>query len=497
MSANPKKTKIVFTIGPATQDEAVLERLFAAGVNVCRINAAHADCAAIQAAIRKIQKLNEKLGTFVSTMVDIKGPEIRTGEIIEHGEQNVELKSTELTPGQELYIVIGAAPKLPVGMLSVGVNYPGIVDDVTLGQKLLLDNGLIELEIIALNSDGIGCKVLIGGHLGQKRHLNLPGVYIRLPSITDKDRSDSKAAVEAGVDFIALSFVRCARDVMTLRSFLGEIGSNAKIIAKIEDHSGVRNLEEIVKAADSIMVARGDLGIETPIEQIPREQARMTELCKRYAKPVVIATHMLESMIQSPIPTRAEVSDIAHAVSADQADAIMLSGETGVGKYPVECVQMMARVACSEEAYALLERQQDYPLRDTKERLIAAAADLALSVGGAPIMVFTRDGLSAKLLSSLRPGRCHLYACTDSASIAREMSLYWGVEPVYLELGDHQMTEEFAINAAIRKLSLSGNLTDGQSVVVLAKTKVTQANGRESMVDSLHVRKVYHSQLAE
>ena len=268
-----KKTKIIFTIGPATGSDAVLKKLVAAGANICRINAAHASKEAIVEAIHKIQAVNKELNTFVSTMVDIKGPEIRTGDLYEHQAGDKTLVSTqklELVVDEYLYLVLEPNTTLADDYPQVCVNYPGIMDDVTIGQTLLLDNGLMSIQVVAVKEDSLKTRIVIGGILGQKRHINLPGVYVRLPSITDKDKDDALAAVQAGVDFIALSFVRCAQDVMNLRSFLREIKSNAKIIAKIEDESGVRNVEEIIKASDGIMVARGDLGVETPIEYIPR-----------------------------------------------------------------------------------------------------------------------------------------------------------------------------------------------------------------------------------
>lgn len=489
---NPlKKTKIIFTIGPATSSDEVLESLFSAGANICRVNAAHADKEAIAAAIRQIQSVNKRLGTFVSTLVDIKGPEIRTGEIFHFDGQTFDPRQKiELRVDQPLYLVLENNEALDAGVDQVSINYPGLIEDVCVGHTLLLDNGLISLQIESIGDTYIRTKVLVGGWLGQKRHVNLPGVYVRLPSITEKDKEDARVAVEAGVDFIALSFVRSAKDVMNLRAYLRGIKSSAKIIAKIEDESGVRHVEEIIKASDGIMVARGDLGIETPIEYIPIEQGRMARLCHKYGKPVVIATHMLESMIQSHIPTRAEVSDIAHAVGSDRADAIMLSGETGVGEYPVECVKMMSSVARAQESSLPMGSLDSFPLKSTKERLIGAAIELAQALGGASIVVFTRDGFSAKVLATLRPTHCRIFACTDSEWVAREMSMYWGVEPILLQLGKHEMSEEFAVNEAVVQLQNRSLVSVGEEVVVLAKTSIAGEAAQRNMVDSLQVRRV-------
>ena len=468
----------------------MLESLFKAGANICRINAAHADQAAIVRSIEKIKEVNARMGTFVSTLVDIKGPEIRTGDLFmpENGEL-VEKEKVNLEVGQQLYMLLKPNADLPQDDLQVCVNYGGMIEDAEIGQTLLLDNGLLSLKVVEVAKDYLKAEVAIGGPLGQRRHVNLPGVYVRLPSITEKDKVDTKVAVEAGVDFIALSFVRSAQDVLNLRAYLRDIQSDAKIIAKIEDESGVKHLEEIIKASDGIMVARGDLGVETPIEYIPIEQGRMAKLCHQYGKPVVIATHMLESMIHSPIPTRAEVTDIAHAVGVNRADAIMLSGETGVGSYPVECVNMMTTVALAQEKMMTTGSSSELRLNGTKEQLIRSAVDLADSLDGASIVVFTRDGFSAKILATLRPAQSRIFACTDREEVAREMSLYWGVEPILLALGQHQMSEEYAVNEAVVQLQTRNLVSIGEDLVVLAKTSV-KSNIPGDMVDSLQVRKV-------
>lgn len=491
-----KKTKIIFTIGPATSKDDVLQAVFEAGANICRVNAAHAGPDEIVKAIQQVTAMNKKLGTFVATLVDIKGPEIRTGEI--HILENSVFASREkidLTAEGRIYLVVAPDQSLDPAFPQVNINYAGLLEDVVPGQTLLLDNGLLSLKVESIGETYLLAKVVVGGVLGQRRHVNLPGVYVRLPSITDKDKIDAKVAVEAGVDFIALSFVRCAQDVMNLRAYLREINSEAKIIAKIEDESGVRHVEEIIKAADGIMVARGDLGVETPIEYIPLEQSKMAHLSHTFGKPVVIATHMLESMISTPVPTRAEVSDIAHAVGTDQADAIMLSGETGIGLYPVACVEMMASVARAQENCLPMGARAEFPLKGAKERLIGAAVDLAQAMGGASIVVFTRDGFSAKVLATLRPAHCRLFACTDCPIVAREMSLYWGIEPILLALGEHQMSEEFAVNEAVLQLQRLRLIVKGEELVVLAKTSVSQSSvisgdTIDHMVDSLQIRKV-------
>ena len=321
---NFRLTKIVFTLGPATHDESVLEKMIAAGVDVCRFNMAHADHPWTRTMIRRVRAVCHQMGRHIAILMDVKGPEIRTGDL----------------PGGPVELVAGQLIDLlpqkggaEADVLAVTVNYPDFGSDVPVGTLVLVDSGLIRLEVVSTAPDRVRCRVIVPAKLGNRRHINLPGVKVRLPALTAKDCADVILGVEEQVDFFALSFVREANDIEILRNLLTEQKSTARIIAKIEDQSGLKHLDEIIEAADAIMVARGDLGIEVPMEDLPLIQKRMIDSCIRCRKPVIVATHLLESMIVSPVPTRAEVSDIAGAVWSG-TDAIMLSGETTTVKQP-------------------------------------------------------------------------------------------------------------------------------------------------------------------
>ncbi len=340
-----RRTKIIFTLGPASESEEMLEKLFRAGADIVRLNMAHAKHDWTRAMIRRIRTVSERVGREVAIMMDIKGPEIRTGDLTVPIElQPGEIFDFTVKPGVGTH-----SPEEPREVRSVDVNYQDLVKDIKVGDTVLVDNGLIRLEVLEKKDAHIRCRVLVAGQLSSRRHINLPGVKVNLPAFTEKDRADATVGLEAGIDFLALSFVREAADVEQLREFLSSKNSRVRIIAKIEDQSGITNLDEIVGACDGLMVARGDLGIECPFEELPVIQRRAVRVCLSLGRPVIIATHMLESMINQPVPTRAEITDVANAVY-EQADCVMLSGETTVGKYPLECVQMLDKIARRIEA---------------------------------------------------------------------------------------------------------------------------------------------------
>ncbi len=411
-------TKIVFTLGPASASEEMLEKLILAGVDVCRLNMAHADEAWTRAMIRRVREVCRKTQRHIAILMDVKGPEIRTGVLP---------APVELVGGQLLDLLPrpGGAED---GVLAVDVNYPLLGEDVAPGTLVLVDSGLIRLEVLSTSAARVRCRVVVPAKLGNRRHINLPGVKVRLPALTAKDRADIAVGVSEAVDYFALSFVREADDVDILRRLLSDLKSEARIMAKIEDQSGIDNLDDIVVAADAIMVARGDLGIEVPMEDLPLIQKRAIDACIRHRKPVIVATHLLESMISSPVPTRAEVSDIASAVWST-ADAIMLSGETTTGLYPLECVEFMKRVAGRIEGSVAKGYNAALPLKTHKDRLLRSAVVLALELGEAGIVVFTHSGLLPQALSALRGCRCPIYAFTDEPQVFRHMLLMWGVEP--------------------------------------------------------------------
>ena len=336
-SLDTRRTKIVFTLGPATESEAMLEKLIISGVDVARLNMAHAKHDWTRMVIRRIRAVSQRVGREIAIMMDIKGPEIRTGDL----EAPIELKEGEI-----FYFTVkpGGDRENAEDVRSVNVNYKDLINDIHVGDIVLVDSGMMRFEVLEKQDAHIRCKVLTPGQLSSRRHINLPGVKINLPSFTEKDRADTLVGLAEGIDYVALSFVREASDIEALREFLRGQGSRAKIIAKIEDQSGINNLDEIIEACDALMVARGDLGIECPLEELPVIQRRAVKTCFHYGRPVIIATHMLESMISSPMPTRAEITDVANAVF-EKADCVMLSGETTVGKYPYECVQILDKIA--------------------------------------------------------------------------------------------------------------------------------------------------------
>jgi pyruvate kinase len=464
-------TKIVFTLGPATESEEMLEQLIFAGVDVCRLNMAHGDEAWTRTMIRRVREVCRKSQRHIALLMDVKGPEIRTGDLP---------APIELSVGQtvDLLPTPGASEdRIP----AIGVNYPLMGGDVTPGTMVLVDSGLMRLQVVTSSASRIRCRVSVGGRLTSRRHINLPGVKVRLPALTAKDRADVAVGVEENVDFFALSFVREADDVDILRRLLSDLKSPARIISKIEDQSGIANLDEIIVASDAIMVARGDLGIEVPMEDLPLIQKRMIDACIRHRKPVIVATQLLESMISSPVPTRAEVSDIAGAVWAT-ADAIMLSGETTTGKYPLECVQFMKRVSGKIEGSAVKGYNTALQLKTHKDRLLRSAVVLAQELGDAGIVVFTRNGLLPQALSSLRAWKCPVYAFTDEPQVFRHMLLMWGVEPFLVQFTEEP---EETISGAFAYLLRRGWVKPGDWMVV-----VTNVLAGKKTIDSIQMRPV-------
>ena len=464
-------TKIIFTLGPASEDEAMLEKLILAGVDICRLNMAHADEAWTRKMIRRVRDVCQKTQRHIALLMDVKGPEIRTGDLP---------APVELSAGQ-LIDLLPTGGDAAHGVFAIPVNYPLMGTDVSPGTIVLVDSGLIRLEVISTSVDRVCCRVLVPAKLGSRRHINLPGVKVRLPALTAKDRRDIAIGVEESVDYFALSFVREADDIDILRRLLSEMKSSARIIAKIEDQSGIANLDEIIVASDAVMVARGDLGIEVPMEDLPLIQKRMVDACIRNRKPVIVATHLLESMISSPVPTRAEVSDIAGAVWST-ADAIMLSGETTTGKYPLECVQFMKKVAGRIEGSATKGYNGALPLKNNKDRLLRSAVMLAQEIGDAGIVVFTHNGLLPQSLAALRAWRCPIYAFTDEPQVFRHMLLMWGVEPFLLEFTEDP---EATICEAFAYLLRRDWVKEGDWMVV-----VTNVLAGKKTIDTIQMRPV-------
>ena len=473
MPVNLRRTKIIATLGPATESEEMLVKLITAGVDVVRLNMAHAKHDWTRMIIRRIRAASVTAGREVAIMMDIKGPEIRTGDL----EVPIELKPGEIfdftvKPGEHA----GGAE-----IRSVDVNYRDLVNDIKVGDTVLVDSGLIRLEVLSKDHAHIRCRVLTPGSLTSRRHINLPGVKVNLPSFTQKDRADTLVGIAEGVDFIALSFVREAHDIDLLRLFLKENKSRARIVAKIEDQSAIDNLDDIIRATDVLMVARGDLGIEVPLRELPVIQRRAVRTCLAIGRPVIIATHMLESMISQPMPSRAEITDVANAVY-EQADCVMLSGETTVGKYPIECVQILDSIARRIEE----ELAQDFPepavFIQERMKVFRAAVVLANEFPRSLILVFTRHGTNAAGLSAHRPPRAPILAVTDSLETLRHLKMVRSVEPFLLkDFTDPESTIERA-TASLLKL---GRISQGDKLVI-----VSDVQAKDRRIDSIQLRTV-------
>lgn len=434
-----RHTKIIATFGPAVNKPEVFQKLLAHGVDIIRLNMAHANDEWVREVTAMIRRECEAAKRHVAIMMDVKGPEIRTGDVPE---------TYKLMEGEVFdFFTSEEAQKngAEEGIRHTTVNYPNLPKDVKKGDTLLVDSGLIRMEVLETTPERIRAKVTIPGEMGKRRHINLPGIKVNLPSLTEKDKKDIRLGIECGVHFYALSFVREASDIEVMRWYMKEQGSNAHIIAKIEDQCAVENLMEIIAASDGLMVARGDLGIEVPFEKLPIIQRTAVQACQTAGKPVIVATHMLESMIQSPMPTRAEISDVANAV-LEHADCVMLSGETSVGKYPVECVNVLNRIIRQIEGTPM-EPPRFFRPKSPKTKMMVAAAHLANDLGSAGIVVFTRSGDLARGLSACRQRKSPIFAFTDNRTTFFELLIVWGVEPFYMPFSDDMdQTVQNAIN---------------------------------------------------
>ena len=402
--------------------------------------------------------------------MDTQGPAIRTGDLP---------AKLNLTPGGTFEFTVRGEKSEEEH--SVDVNYDGFIDDISVGDTVLVDNGVIHMKVLAKAGHRIRCEVLTTGTMGSRRHINLPGVKVNLPPLTEKDLADVALGAEMHVDFVALSFCREASDVELLRKVLWEHGSSARIVAKIEDQLAVRNLDGIIQCSDAIMVARGDLGIECQMEELPIIQRTIVKRCLRFGRPVITATHMLESMIVNPVPTRAEVTDVANAVF-EQADAIMLSGETTTGKYPVECVRVMDKVARRIERSGGANFAESAELKDDRQKAVSAAVVLANSLEDAKILVFTRRGTMADYVSNTRPLAAPIYAFAPTYEICRRLALNWGTTPIYLPFDPNPNR---TIGSAQNYLMEHGLVNSGDHLVI-----VTDMLAGEDRFDAVQLRVV-------
>ncbi len=438
IAMNHIRTKIICTAGPATQSITMLRRLHKAGMNIVRINMSHADHKSALSTITKVKKINSDLkdgAAPIAVLLDTQGPEIRTGDT------SIPL---DLATGDEVTLTV--RDQVDVETSSIQINYKDLISSVKPGSKITVDNGLINFEVLSKDKDTLLCKVLDGGTLGSKRHVNLPGVRVNLPSITAKDVKDINFGIKNNVDFIALSFVRDPDDLEKLREILKKKSSQAKIIAKIENQEGLDNIHEICQASDGVMVARGDLGIETDLADLPNIQRRIMHACAKWGKRSIVATHLLESMIENPTPTRAEVTDIANAIY-EGSDAIMLSGETSIGKYPVECVKFFKSIASRAEKFKTLGYEGSLILDSDWQHLGVAANQPAQSIKADGIIAVTRTGHTANVVSNAKPFEMPIFCITSDRSTLRQLSLVGSSQGYFIKsISNHDKTMKLITN---------------------------------------------------
>ena len=406
-----KRTKIICTIGPSTESFSSIKKLHEAGMNVARLNMSHSNHKNAKKIIDRIKKLNQSIETPVGILLDTQGPEIRTGDTSQ---------VVNLEPGQLVSFTI--RDEVDVETTSIRVHYDELIQSVNVGTLISLDNGLLNFKVLKKSKNELECKVLDGGKLGSKRHVNLPGIRINLPSVTEKDKRDIAFGLKEDVDFIALSFVRNASDIDDLKEILKNKTKTVKIISKIEDREGLSNIEEICEVSDSVMVARGDLGIETDLANLPNIQRKIMSNCAKYGVRSIVATHLLESMIDNPTPTRAEVTDVANAIY-EGADAVMLSGETTIGKYPIESVKFISRIAKQTEKYRTLGYESKLISKTDWQHLGVAAKDIAESIKADGIIAITRSGQTAEIVANAKPFMIPIFAFSNNNKTIKQLSL--------------------------------------------------------------------------
>ncbi len=449
-----RKTKIICTIGPATDSYPMLEKLAHAGMDIVRLNMSQGDHESAAQVIKSIRTLNRKLKSPVAVLLDTQGPEIRTGDIADE---------LELKNGSR--ITISVRDNVDVEASSIHINYDDLIDTVDVGDRITVDNGIINLEVLNKNESGtMDCKVIDGGILKSKRHVNLPGIRVNLPAITKKDRADILFGLEQQVDFIALSFVREAEDIRELKALMGDKLGKIKIIAKIEDQSGVQNLDEILGEVDGVMVARGDLGVEINVAELPNVQRHIVQRCAEQGRRVIVATHLLESMIENPIPTRAEVTDVANAIY-EEVDAVMLSGETTVGRHPVRCVEQLVEIAESTESFTGLGFTKNLITDIDKQNLAITAVQLAETLQARGVVVITRRGFMADYVTNCHPQKTRIFAFTNDSQTRRRLILNRNLTPIRTAFSsDPEKTLQTAFDALKQREGFVG----GDKVVVIS-----------------------------
>ena len=437
-----KRTKIICTIGPTTETFSSIKKLHEAGMNVARLNMSHSDHKNAKKIIDRIKKLNKTIENPVGILLDTQGPEIRTGDTSQ---------VVNLEPGQLVSFTI--RDEVDVETTSIRVHYDELIQSVNVGTLISLDNGLLNFKVLRKSKNELECKVLDGGKLGSKRHVNLPGIRINLPSVTEKDKRDIAFGLKEDVDFIALSFVRNASDIDDLKEVLKNKAKKVKIISKIEDREGLSNIEEICQVSDSVMVARGDLGIETDLANLPNIQRKIMSNCAKYGVRSIVATHLLESMIDNPTPTRAEVTDVANAIY-EGADAVMLSGETTIGKYPTESVKFISRIAKQTEKYRTLGYESQLISKTDWQHLGVAAKDIAESIQADGIIAITRSGQTAEIVANAKPFMIPIFAFSNNKKTINQLSLTGSVHAYKSSMhSDHEKNLQSIMRILKRELS--------------------------------------------
>lgn len=469
-----RKTKIICTIGPACDTVERLKELMLAGMNVARFNFSHGTHEEQRGKYERVQQAGRELGLPVATMLDTKGPEIRL--------RDFEGGKAELVPGQQFVLtteeILGTARR-------AAISYKNLKHDIAEGTTILIDDGLIEMKVEEIKGEEIVCRVINGGFVSNHKGVNVPGAVLSMPYISEVDRADLLFGIEMGYDLLAASFVRCKEDILEVRQILREHESDMKIIAKIENMQGIQNLEEILQVSDGIMVARGDMGVEIPLEEVPILQKKMIKLANAQGKHVITATQMLESMIKNPRPTRAEATDIANAIY-DGTTAIMLSGESAAGKYPVEAVKTMARIAQGAEKdidfWQRMRQGQHDGRTDITTAIAYATCTAAMDLQAAAIITVTLSGFTAEAIARFKP-ECPVIGCTVREKVYRQMNLLWGVKPLMLQRKD---TADALFADAVAEAKKVGYVKDGDVVVITAGVPLGVA-GTTNMIHVVEV----------
>ena len=459
-----RKTKILCTLGPATESIEAIQSLIEKGADLFRLNMSHGAHEWVRKVYGRIREAAANINRDVAILMDLTGPSIRTGDVD---------ASWHLKPGD--VVELRTEESVPATTeMSTTVNYPGITKDLKTGDPVAIDGGMILLRATDVTPKSIRTIVINGGEMKSRRHINLPGVAVNLPPLTKKDYADLDLGVELGVDFVALSFAREPAHIQHVQLLLEQRNSKARVIAKIENQQALANLDAIVEASAGIMVARGDLGSECPIEELPIIQRKIVERCSWHGRKVIVATQMLESMIENPVPTRAEVTDIFNAV-VEQVDCVMLSGETSVGKYPDKCVEVLDRVISRiEQSYPSGRFASDAPLKTNKHKTVKAAIVLANSIPGSKLMVFTLRGVMAHLLAHQRPEFAPIFAFTPKLPVSRTLQMAHGVHPFVMDFTSGN--PESTIQSALEILHTRGLVQKGDPIVILSDALYDEMN---------------------